>query len=212
MTQDRSAEIEDVAGEITAATEEAFAWLIARRDRQYADASAPLDAEKESLLAEYGSIGEAAQNLELLLPAREREAQRQADALLLDGKHEEAQAKIAEQREAEAAPATMKARQQAISARILAIEEEKKAIAKRVFADWYGELQGIIRAAERGLFIGLLDKSRDEMYAFQTRTNTTSPNGLTGGLFHSGHVVGLTADDRSPEWVSSQRWYASRTR
>jgi hypothetical protein len=212
VKEPKDTEIQDACEEISGTAEGAYDLLIERREAALAAAIKPKDAERESLLAEYGSIGEAAQSLELLLPAREREAQRQADALLLDGKPEEARAKIAEQREAEAAPATMKARQQAISARIEAIEEERKTIARRVFETWYGELQHVIRASEHGLFIELLDKSRDEMYAFQTRTNTTSPNGLTGGLFHSGHVVGLTANDRSQEWVSSQRWYASRTR
>jgi hypothetical protein len=219
MTQDHSAEIEnpdteveDCADEIVGTLEAAFDLLIERREAALAAAIKPLDTEEQSLRQEYGSIGSAARTLELLLPARKREAEREADRLLLDGKPEEARAKIAESEEARTAPEAMKGRQREISARIEAIAGERQAIARRVFETWYGELQHVIRAAERGLFIELLDKSRDEMFAFQTRTNTTSPNGLTGGLFHSGHVVGLTADDRSPEWVSSQRWYASRTR
>jgi hypothetical protein len=196
-------EVQNVCDEIGGAAERAYNLLLKRRKDAFAAAIEPLDAEKESLTREHGAIGEAARNLELLLPARAREAQRDADRLMLDGKHEEAAAKIAEAEEAAAAPEAMKERQREISARIEAIAGERKAIATRCFEAWYAELQHVIRASERGLFIELLDKTRDEMYTFQER------HGLQG-LIKDSHLSGLTADEHSVEWKAGQRWYEGR--
>ena len=118
--------------------------------------------------------------------------------------------KLAEAEEARTAPGAMKARQAEIDSRLTAVGEEKKAIARRIFESWYAECQHVIRAAERGLFLTLLNGIEDSMNEFQTRTGTASPNGLTGGLFHKGHVAGLTASERSPEWRGGIRWYAGR--
>ena len=208
QTKDSTTEMAECIGQ---AIVEARDRLLAERDAQIAAANAPLDGERESLLEEYGAIVEAAQNLEALLPAKAREAQRQADVFLLAGKREEAQAKIAEQREAEAAPATMKARQQAISARLEALEEQKREIARHVFLDWYTNLQTTIRSCEHGLFIDLLDSGLGEMRAYQER------HGLTGTLadpygflVKDSHIQNLTADERSDEWRGGNKWYAGR--
>jgi hypothetical protein len=209
-TQDT--EVQDVAEEIGDILRGAFDTLIQRRDREYAAACAPLDAEKESLGAEHFALEEARVNLEHLLPAKAREAERAADVLLLAGKHEEATAKLAEAEEAANAPAALIERQREISARIEAIGAEKQAAARRIFACWYPDAQRIIRAAETGLFVTLLDGIEDSMGDFQARTGTTSPNGLTGGLFHSGHLAGLTAPERSGEYRSAGRWYGGRVR
>jgi hypothetical protein len=104
----------------------------------------------------------------------------------------------------------MQERQQEIAARIEAIAREKQAIARRIFAWWYPECQAIIRAAEHGLFITLLNTIEESFSDFQTRTNTNAPDGLVGGLFHKGHIAGLTADERSAEWAAGQRWYSGR--
>jgi regulator of protease activity HflC (stomatin/prohibitin superfamily) len=201
--------IAGIAEEITGTLQEAFDTLIKRRDNAYAAAIKALGVEIESLSQEYTAIAEVAQNLEALLPAKAREAQRQADVLLLAGKREEAQAKIAEQREAEAAPATMKARQQAISARLEAIGEEKKAIAKRVFSDWYLDCQKVIRPIERGLFVVILDGLQKSFFDFQTLTDTAG-DGVLNTLFKLGHIANLTAPERSAEWVAGQKWYGGR--
>jgi hypothetical protein len=203
-------EIQDTAAEINVILQTAFDLLIQRRDRQYEDAIGPMDAEAEALRQEHVDIGDARVSLEQLLPAKSRVAQQQADVLLLAGKGEESKAKLAEAEEAAAAPAAMIDRQREISARIEAIEDEKKTIARSVFDPWYADAQKVIRAAETGLFVTLLDGIEDSMSDFQTRTGTTSPTGLAGGLFHSGHVVGLTADERSPEWQAASRWYGGR--
>jgi len=205
-------EVQDLCEEIGDILQAAFDLLIGRRDRQYADAIEPLDAERDTLEQESASIGEARRNLERLLPAKAREAQRAADALLLAGKHEEATAKLTEAKDAANAPAAMTERQREISARIEAIEREKKTIARRIFETWYADAQHVIRTTEHGLFVTLLNGVEDSMIDFQTRTGTTSPNGLTGGLFHSGHVAGLTAPERSDEYRSAGRWYGGRVR
>ncbi len=202
-TQTEDSAVEVMAARITTTCDETFGTLIERRDTQIAAETAPLDSERESLLREHTEITESAHKLEMLLPARARQAQREADALTLAGKPEEAATKLAEMREAEAAPDAMKTRQQAISARIEAIGEEKKAIAKRVFADWYSALQSIIRAAEHALFIDLLDSGVDEMRAYQAR------HGLTV-LVKDHHIRNLTADERSVKWDSGSRWYSGR--
>ena len=196
-TQDT--EVTGMAEEIGGIMEAAFDVLIQRRDRQFAAAVEPLDAEEESLKDESASIQEARTNLEKLLPAKAREAQRAADALLLDGKREEAQAKIAEMEEATNAPAAMTGRQQEISARCEAIEQEKKAIARRIFESWYPDAQRVIRAAERGLLVILLDGVEDSMNDYQARTGET--------LIKLFHRTNLTAPERSPEWTAGNRWY-----
>ncbi len=211
MTQVHKSEIEDIALEISGTLQAAFDLLIQRREAALASTFAPLDAEKESLAREYADIGEAAHSLELLLPATAREAQREADALLLAGKADEAEAKMKAAQEAANAPGTMKARQQAISARLEAIDAERKVVAKRVFEQWYGELQHIVRGSEHGLFIELLDKARNEMYAFQERHqlvgSLAEPYGF---LVKDHHLANLTAPERSAEWQSGQRWYKGR--
>jgi hypothetical protein len=201
--------VEDLAAEIESTLARAFDVLVARRDTAFATAIEPLELEAQELARESRSISQAAQNLEKLLPAMAREAQRQADVLLLAGKREEAQAKIAEQRQAEAAPATMKAREQAISNRIEAISEEKKEQARRIFADWYLDCQKVIRPIEHGLFVVLLDGLRESFFHFQAATDTAG-DGVLNTLFKQYHIAGLTADERSEEWRLGSTWYGVR--
>jgi hypothetical protein len=216
MTQVRSLEIEnpdteiqDVCEEIGGTLEAAFDLLIERRDRQYAAAIAPLDAEREALEQESASIEEAAHNLELLLPAKARIAQNEADQLTVAGKSEEAKAKLEEMRQAESAPGAMRARQREIANRIEAIEAEKQTAARRIFASWHEDCQAIIRPIEHGLFVVLLDGLQKSFYDFQTRTNTAG-DGVLNTLFKLGHITDLTAGERSPEWASGNRWYGGR--
>ena len=192
-------EIQGMAVQIGGTLEAAFALLIERRDRQYAEAIEPLDAERETLEQESAAIRETRVNLERLLPAKAREAQRAADALLLAGKHKEAAAKLTEAEVAANAPAAMTDRQREISARCEAIEQEKKAIARRIFESWYPDAQRVIRAAEHGLLVILLDGVEDSMNDYQARTGET--------LIKLAHRTNLTADERSPEWQAANRWY-----
>ena len=192
-------EIQGMAVQIGGTLEAAFALLIERRDRQYAEAIEPLDAERETLEQESAAIRETRVNLERLLPAKAREAQRAADALLLAGKHKEAAAKLTEAEVAANAPAAMTDRQREISARCEAIEQEKKAIARRIFESWYPDAQRVIRAAEHGLLVILLDGVEDSMNDYQARTGET--------LIKLFHRTNLTAPERSPEWTAGNRWY-----
>jgi hypothetical protein len=131
--QTQDTEITDVVEEIGGTLQAAFDLLIERRDRQYAAAIEPLDAERDTLELESASIGEARRNLERLLPAKAREAQRAADALMVAGRHDAAQLKLTEAEEAANAPAAMTERQREISTRCEAIDREKGAIARMSF-------------------------------------------------------------------------------
>jgi len=111
-------EISDMAEEMSGIMQAAFDLLIQRRDERYAAAIEPLDTERDTLEQESTSIQEARVNLELLLPAKAREAQRAADALLVAGNHQEATAKLSEAQDAANAPAAMAARQREISVRL----------------------------------------------------------------------------------------------
>jgi len=195
VTQDT--EIQDCAEEITGTLEAAFDLLLDRRDRQYAAAIKPLDKEAEQLAQESTAISEAAQNLEALLPAKAREAQRQADVLLLAGKGEEAQAKIAEAREAASAPQTMTQRQREITARVEAIEAEKSEVKARCDEAFYSEAQQIVRATERGFFTVLMDGIEEVLLPTHLGRNTNT-------------WLNLTCDTRSPEWRSGTKWYGGR--
>jgi hypothetical protein len=205
------AKIEEMAAGIENVFQEAFAALLARRDTAYAAEIAPLDAEKESLLKEHAAIGEAARNLEKVLAAKAREAQREADALLVAGKVGEAELKIKEAEEAANAPAAMRMNRGETSARIAEIDSEKQAIARRIFASWYADCQAMIRPAEHGLFVVFLDGLRESFAAFQTATATGPDSwGRTPGLFNQSHIAGLIAHEQSAEWQAGRRWYAGR--
>ncbi|HUZ47331.1 MAG TPA: hypothetical protein VMW54_11915 [Terriglobia bacterium] len=167
-TNDSAAEL---AGYVGQAITEARDLLITERDEQITAANAPLDAERVNLQEEYRAITEAAANLRELLPALARKAQAEHDRLLLAGDREGAAAKLAEQEEAKHAPEGMLARQQEIAEHLAEIEEKKKAIARRVFQQWHGNLQQLIRATEHGLFIELLETSLNEFYRFQGQHN-----------------------------------------
>ena len=202
--------IVEMVAAITDVFSDTFAALIERRDLQYADAIAPLNAEQEALAQEHQSIEADAQNLEGLLESRARVSLYEADCLKLEGKHEEAQAKLAEMEAAKNAPALMRERQRGISARIEAIAGEKTTIAKSVFQEWYCECQHVIRNAEHGLFITLLDGLRADFFRFESsvRNGDASPNLLYG----SNHITGLTAGENSEEWQAGTRWYSGRAR
>jgi hypothetical protein len=189
--------------------DETFAALIESRDSQYAAAIAPLDAEGENLGKEYAAIGEAARNLAELLPAKARVAQAEHDSLLLAGDREGAAVKLAEQKEAEHAAEAMRARQREISNRIGGISEEKKEQARRIFADWYPDCQKVIRPIEHALFVTVLDGLQKSFFDFQAMTDTAG-DGVLNTLFKQYHLAGLTADERSAEWLSGSKWYGRR--
>jgi len=152
-------EIQNICDAITGTLEGAFELLIERRETALAAALKPRGAEAQSLRQEYAALEEAKRNLEALLPARAREAQREADALLLSGKAEQAEMKLAEARQASEAPATMTQRQGEISARIEEIQAEERTIAREVFERWVAEdVPPVVRAVEHALFVVVLER------------------------------------------------------
>jgi uncharacterized protein YsxB (DUF464 family) len=204
-------EVQGIADEIGSTVAEAYNALLEGREAQLAAEIAPLDAEKEILTKEYIDIQTAAENLKALLPAQERQAQREADELLCAGRAELAQVKIAEAKQAAEAPSAMEKRRQEINARLEAIADERQAVARHVFSEWYVQLQTIIRSTEHALFVQLLDTSKAEMYRFQDRHDL----GATlerpfGGLVTDGHLQNLTSDEQSPEWQAGHRFYGGR--
>jgi hypothetical protein len=206
QTKDSTAEMAEYIGQ---AIDETFAALIESRDSQYAAAIAPLDAERESLSQEHTAIGEAAQNLAELLPARARVAQAEHDRLLLAGDRAGAGVKLAEQKEAEHAAEAMRARQREISNRIEAIGEIKREQARRIFADWYLDCQKVIRPIEHGFFVVLLDGLQKSFFDFQNVTDTGG-DGVLNTLFKLGHITNLTAHEHSQEWTAGRKWYGGR--
>ena len=137
-------------------------------------------------------------------------SQYEADQFTLAGEAEKAEAKLTEQREAENAPAAMRQRQQEISNRIDAIEEEKRAAAIRVFNRVYREGQAIVRASEHGLFITLLNGLRAYFIEFENRTCPARSVREVNLMVRGSHIEGLTAEERSDLWVVGNRWYAAR--
>ena len=211
IMEEQDRKVQDTAKRIADTLQAAFDILIERRETAYADAIVPLNAERESLAREYTAIDEAAHNLKDILPAKRREAQRAADALLLEGKREEAEAKVAEAQQAADAPAAMNERQREISARIEEIESEKRSIARTIFEKWLTEeVQPVVRAGEHALFITLLDGLENSLYTYQESTGTGTSGNRQRPLIHQGTIAGLTADERSPEWQAGTRWYGGR--
>jgi hypothetical protein len=203
-------EIEEMCTLITGIFGETFTGLVARRDAAYKAAIVLLDSEKENLMREQGTIEATAGNLRELLPARARQALREADRLTLEGKHEEAASKLEEMRTAESAPHAMQQRQTDIAARIAAIDAEKRRLAKMIFQTWHAECRRVVRACENGFFLTLLDGLKESFFEFQARTDTGMDAVGRGGLFNISHVANLTSDERSVEWQGGQRWYRGR--
>jgi hypothetical protein len=210
-TQTEDSTVAEIAERITKTFDETFDALIARRDAAYATAIVPLDAEHLELSREHQSIEQDAPNLEGLLESRARVSQYEADCLKLAGKHREAEAKLEEMKAAENAPRLMRERQREITARIEAIDAEKRTAAKRVFEQWYSECQTVHRAIERAHFIAFLDGLKRSFFDFEQRTDTYAKEVGQRGLFGVGHLANLSADEHSEEWASAtRRWYAVR--
>src|SRR5271157_4057038 len=132
-------EIQDTCNDLTEAVEAAFDLLIERLEAARASAVAPLEGEIESLAREYAAISESKRTLESLLPAKAREAQRAADALLIKGKRAAAESRLREAQAAQAAPAQMEERLLNLSTRIEEIRAEKRGRARDIFNGWFAE-------------------------------------------------------------------------
>jgi hypothetical protein len=175
----------------------------------FAGAVSGLNAERASLEQESQGIQAAADELKLLLPAKAREAERAADALLLAGKHEAAQAKRDEQQQAEAAPAEMEQRRQAIAARIGEIEAEKRDTARRVFREWFPGLREALVEEQRTL-VEALANAWDGIQTFAGETRTS---GQPGSILTAGLRSDLTAREHGEEKTTFLRlveWFRGR--
>jgi len=174
----------------------------------YTAAVAKLEAERDALEQESQGIQAAANKLRIPLPAQAREAQRQADKLLLAGKPEEAAAKYAKQRQAESAPGKLEDRRRTIAVRIGEIASEKEAIARRCFAEWYPRLRaGLL--AEQTAMCDALDS------AWVGLCRYAGDHGIDGigGVIKASMENDLTARDRGAERTLCGRlvdWFGGR--
>jgi len=203
--QTEDSAVAEVKAEIERIFPRALAVLEDTLNQQYNDAVAELDREAAALAVEYAGIAEEAEKLATVLPSLGREAQREADRLVLAGDHSAAEVKLAEVREAEKMPLAMEQRQKEISDLYDAIPSRKAAIAQKVFERMYPKMQNIVRASETG-FVCLLDGLARTAEDFQRRTGTAQ-----NPILLANRLRELTADGKSPEWQSlSQRWYSTR--
>jgi hypothetical protein len=180
--------------------------LIQELRTTYADAVSELNAERGTLEEESQGIQAKSDELKLLLPAQAREAQRQADVLLLAGQHEEAQAKRDEQQHAERAPEQLVQRQREIATRLEAIDTEKKAIARRVFQAWLPGLREAL-VEEQRIMCEALDNAWGGIQTFASETGTI---GLPYSLITANLRSDMTAREHGPERATferSQEWF-----
>ena len=176
----------------------------------YTAAVAKLEAERDALEQESQGIQAAANKLRIPLPAQAREAQRQADKLLLQGKPEAAAAKYALQRQAESAPAVMEQRCRAITVRCGQIAASEEAIARRVYDQWYPGLHATL-VAEQTAMCDALDSA---WVGIQRYAGETGIGGI-GGIIKANSENDLTARDHGEEKPIYGRlvdWFGGRQR
>jgi alkanesulfonate monooxygenase SsuD/methylene tetrahydromethanopterin reductase-like flavin-dependent oxidoreductase (luciferase family) len=159
-----------------------------------AGAVAKLEAERAELEAESQGILETANDLKQKLPAAAREAQRQADVLLLAGEPEAAAAKYAKQRQAESAPAKLEDRRRTIAVRCGQIAAEEEAIARRVYDQWYPGLHAAL-VAEQLSMCDALDAAWTGIVRYAGETGT----GGIGGIIKANLENDMTARDHGEE-------------
>jgi hypothetical protein len=167
-----------------------------------------LASERAELEAESQGILETANDLKQKLPAAAREAERQADKLLLAGKPEEAAAKYEKQKQAESAPGKLEDRRRAIVVRCDQIEAAREAIARRCFAEWYPKLRAAL-VAEQLAMCDALDAAWASIVRFSGETGT----GGVGGILKASMENDLTARDHGEEKPIFQRlveWFGGR--
>ena len=175
----------------------------------HANAVAGLNAERAALESESQELQTKADQLKRLLAATARRAERDADALLLAGKHEAAQAKRDEQQQAEAAPAEMEQRRATIAGRIEAIDSEKRAIARRVFEGWFPSFRAPLVAEQRELCLAL-DNAWEGIQRFAQETGTIEQSrslitaNLRGDLTAREHGEEKTIFMRLLEWFGGR--------
>ena len=175
----------------------------------HANAVAGLNAERAALESESQELQTKADQLKRLLAATARRAERDADALLLAGKHEAAQAKRDEQQQAEAAPAVMEQRRATIAGRIETIDLEKRETARRVFREWFPGLRVPLVEEQRTL-VEALDTAWASIQTFAMETGAHEPQrplvtaNLRGDLTAREHGEEKTIFMRLLEWFGGR--------
>ena len=191
---------DEMASEIVDLTSQSLDALNARREMAYAEACAPLDEELATLAVESDEIQAQAQALIERMASAERVKQYEYDQLVVQGKNEEAQAKLAELEEIRAVPGKIEERRTEIAKRVAELEDEKKAELRRVAVDFREASIKLIRGSETGL-ADLLDRTRAILNNLETE--------LGAVLYQPGQQ---TADERSDEWNTLRRAYGGRVR
>lgn len=161
-----SIDADSIAGMFSAA----FGNLAFCLQEDYEQAIQPLNIAQRDLMREREQVAKAAGGLEVTLPAFARVAERQADALVLEGQPEQAAAQLAEAEAARTAPAKLRARLLEIETRYLEIEDEKRSAARRVVVAWWTNCRKVTRAAEHGFLVTLLGGLEKELAEFRGDT------------------------------------------
>jgi len=209
MATDDTQLVASIAETLARPFDSALAQLTRLLDVRYASAIEGLEHEAEALAEEYGLLEEGIRAIEDVLPSEGRLIQHQVDQLLHDGKGQDAKDKLAELAALRSKPGVLRQRMSEIQDRFQSIDHERHDIARETFNKWHGELVcPIIRTAERGLFLTLLEGISDSMYQFQASTATNRSDNKQRPLLNQGHFSSLTADGRSAEWAAGHRWYA----
>ena len=160
----------------------------------FAAATLALDTERAKLEAESQGILKQANDLKQKLAAQGREAERQADKLLLAGKPAESAAKYALQRLAESAPGKLEDRRRTIAVRCGQIAAEEEAIARRVYDQWYPGLHATL-VAEQTAMCDALDSAWGGIQRYAGETGI----GGIGGIIKANSENDLTARDHGEE-------------
>lgn len=164
--------------------------LIAERDAAISAAIAPLSREQEAIARESAEISEANTRFADVLPSKIRVLERRIDELIAEDKPQKAAALRAEADQLAGEIPAMERQLQELSERYDKIDHEKYDVRNRIRDNWSHAMKLIVRAAERGLFITLLD-------------------GLSNQDLN---VNAMTADERAQEWMRGNHWYRGRGR
>jgi septal ring factor EnvC (AmiA/AmiB activator) len=179
--------------------------LIQELYRTYAEAVSGLNVERGTLESESEAIQAKSDELKLLMPAQAREAQRQADVLLLAGKHEEAQTKREAQAKAERAPADLEQRRATIAERIEAIASEKGAIKLRVFAEWFPRFR-VPLVKQQQTLCEVLDAALAAIKGFESEPDAKLPRSLITANTPS-DLVAREHGPEKPIFLKLREWF-----
>jgi hypothetical protein len=178
----------------------AFSALQQKRERDYAAACADFDKELTALAGESADLEAESKRTPERLASVERVLRFRADELIAQGEPEQARAKLAELEESKGELAKIEQRRAEIAERCRQVEAEKKEALRRTAEDFREASVLLIRATE-GALASILDGTRDTLNSLEAQ--------IGASVYQPGD---LTADEKSPTWVTLNRLYAGRTR